>query len=174
MVALLFISQSVESHILFEACSGCCSKGVGLCRLLGHLTPCCADERSLSVNRHIALREFLAVAQDVLTHLTKIDVEVATVISSTAIAVGIDKGVEQPKFHIFNIGGFEIIGIQAAHHASPSLLRIAQVSIGGEVGSEVVGSALFGIISQIEDGQRGCHTTVSALLTVGIEFANID
>ena len=131
-----------------------------------------------SVDRHSALVELLAVAQDVLAHLAKVDVEVASIFRSLALATCIDEGVEHPELYVLHIGSLEVVGVELAHHATPMLLRIVERSVLREVGIEVVRSALVGIVGKIEYGERRRSSVVRTLVAVGeklvdIELANV-
>ena len=127
-----------------------------------------------TVNRHTALVELLAVAQDVLAHLAKIDVEVASIFRSLTLTTGVDEGVEHPELYVLHVGSLEVVGVELAHHAAPMLLRIVERSVLREVGIEVVWSALVGIVGKIEYGERRRSTVVRTLVAVGEKLVDIE
>ena len=122
---LLVVRQTVESHVLLGSCTTGRGEGVGLCGLLGNLTPRCPAERSSTVDRHTTLVELLAVAQDILAHLTQVDEQVAAIVGSIALIAGIDEGVQQPELDILDVGSLEVVGVQLTHHSTPALIGVA-------------------------------------------------
>ena len=175
---LLGIVESVHTYVLQGACALGCSEGVCGSSLIWHLAPLRCGVSLRSVDRHSALVELLAVAQDVLAHLAKVDVEVASIFRSLALATCIDEGVEHPELYVLHVGSLEVVGVELAHHAAPMLLRIVERSVLREVGIEVVRSALVGIVGKIEYGQRRRSSVVRTLVAVGeklvdIELANV-
>ena len=112
--------------------------------------------------------------QDILAYLTQVDKQVAAIVAGIALVLGIDKGVQQPEFNILHIGSLEVVGIQFSHHSAPPLIRIAQLTVQGHIGCQIVGAALLGIVSQVEHVQRISGSAVGALVTVGIELVHID
>ena len=152
--AFFLVGQSVQSHVLLGAGSGGGGKGVGLRSLDGNLTPCRIGKRAGAIDGDSALIEFLAVAQDVLAHLAEVDVEVAAIVGGIALLVGIVEGVHEPELDILHVGSLEVVGVELAHHAAPPLQGIAQCSVEVDVGGQVVGTALRGVVGQVEHGQR--------------------
>ena len=172
--ALLIVGKAVVSHILTPSRAGCGGKGIGLCCLLRYLSPLGGGEVITSVNRHSALIEFLSVAEDILAHLTQVDIQVAAIVGGIALLTGIDEGVEHPELNIFYVGLFEVGRVQLSHHASPFRLWLAQCSVGIKVQGEVIWSALLGVIGQVEHIQLRGGTIIVRLLPVGIELLDID
>ena len=93
---------------------------------------------------------------------------------SRTVLAGIDEGVEQPELHVLDVGLLEVGGLQPAHHAAPLLPGVHQRTVAVELGGQVVGAALFGIVGHVEDGQRGCGAVVGGLVTIGIKLPDID
>ena len=87
---------------------------------------------------------------------------------------GVDEGVHHPELDIFDVGLFEIGGIQFSHHASPFRLWLAQCSVGIKVEREVIWSALLRVICQIEHIELRGGTVIVRLLTVWIELLDIN
>ena len=172
--ALFGIVESVESQILQGARPTGGGKSVGLGGLHGNLTPCRLREVGSTVDRHAAFVELLAVAQDILAHLTEVDVQVAAIVEGIALLIAVDEGVHEPELDVLDIGSLEVIGVQLAHHAAPPLLRIAQRTVEVDIGGQVVGTALLGIEGQVEHGQGIGGTVVGGLVAVGIELADVD
>ena len=171
---LLGIVESVHTYVLQGTCALRCSKGIGGCSLIGHLAPLRCGVSLQSVDRHSALVELLAVAQDVLAHLAKVDVEVASIFRSLTLATCIDEGVEHPELDVLHIGSLEVVGVELAHHAAPMLLRIVERSVLSQVGIEVVWSTLVGIVGKIEYGQRRRSSVVRTLVAVGEKLVDIE
>ena len=90
----------------------------------------------------------------------------------SARVAGVDEGVEHPELHVFDVGRFEVVGVQLAHHAAPARLRVGQPSVGIQVGVEVVGTPFGGIEGHVHHGQRAGRV-VAGLCAVGIQFAFI-
>ena len=171
---LLGIVESVHTYVLQGTCALRCGKGIGGSGLIGHLAPLSCGVCLRSVDRHSALIELLAVTQDVLAHLAKVDVEVASIFRSLALATCIDEGVEHPELYVLHVGSLEVVGVELAHHAAPMLLRIVERSVLSEVGIEVVRSALVGIVGKIEYGERRRSSVVRTLVAVGEQFVDIE
>ena len=87
---------------------------------------------------------------------------------------GVDKGVEQPELDILDVGRLEVGGVELAHHAAPTVLRIVEQTLLGDVGGEIIGTALLGIVGQVEHVQRVGGTTIGRLVAVGVELVNVD
>ena len=172
--ALLVIGKTVQTHILQGAAAGGGGKGVGLRGLLGNLAPMCIGEGLRAVDGHAALIELLAVAQNILADLAKIDVQVAGILRRCAGLPLIDKGVHQPELHIFYISLLEVGGLQLAHHAAPLLRGIRQRTVGIVLRRQVVGAALLGIVGQVQHRQRRGGTVVCRLVAVGVQLLDID
>ena len=170
----LVVGQSIQAHILLLARAAGGGKGVGLRGLLGHLSPLCLHITRRTIYGHAALVELLAIAQHILAHLTQIDIQVAAVTGCGALLSGIDKGVEHPELDILDVRLLEVGDVQPAHHAAPFMCRVPQRTVGIEVGRQVIGAALLGIVGQVEHGQRRHGTVVGRLVAVGIEFLHID
>ena len=112
--------------------------------------------------------------QDILAHLTQVDEQVAAIVAGIALVLGIDKGVQQPELDILDVGSLEVVGVQLAHHASPPVVGIVQLTVKGNVRRQVVRASLLGIVCQVEHVQRIGGTAIGALVTVGIELVHID
>ena len=160
-VGLLFlVGQTVQADILLAAAARRGGKGVGLRGLLGNLAPLGVAESLGTVDGHATLVELLAVAQHVLRDLAEVDVEVAGVLRCGACLALVDEGVEEPKLHVFDVGLLKVGGLQLAHHAAPLRGGTLQRAVGIELRRQVVGTALLGIVGQIQHGQRRHGTVV--------------
>ena len=93
IVALLFVCQTIQSHVLLGSGSTGRGKGVGLAGLHGYLTPLCISEVRRAVDRHATLIELLTVMEDVLADLAEVDVQIATIFASISLPGRINKGV---------------------------------------------------------------------------------
>ena len=80
ILTFFIIIQTVEAHILLHTRTLRRGKGVGLGGLLRNLSPLCGRIRFTAVNRHTALIELLAIAQDILAHLAEVDIEIAGIV----------------------------------------------------------------------------------------------
>ena len=80
ILALLVVVQTIQTYILHLARTTGGNKGVGLGGGIGHLTPLGGGIRFVAIHGHGTLVELLAVVQDILTHLSQIEVEVATIV----------------------------------------------------------------------------------------------
>ena len=69
---------------------------------------------------------------------------------------------------------FEVVGVELTHHSSPFRLWRAQAAVGVHLCGEVVGATFFGVVSEIEYRQGGGGSIIGALVTVGVELADID
>ena len=87
-----------------------------------------------AVHRHTALIVFLSVAQYVLAYLAEVDIQVAAVFRRIGTVARINKGVEKPELHIFDVRLLKVIGVELAHHSRPFLLGHGQRTVGIEVG----------------------------------------
>ena len=172
--ALLFIVQAVQTHVLQGAAAARGGKGIGDRRLRGNLAPLRERIGVGAIHGHSALVEFLAVVEHVFAHLAEVDVEVAAIFVGVRLLVGVEEGVEQPEFDVFDVGGLEIGGFELAHHTAPVLRGVVEASVLREVGVEVVGSALVGIVRDVQNRQRGRGSVVVALVAGGEEFVGID
>ena len=168
---LFLVGESVVSHVLLV--SSRYGEGIGVGCGGWHLSPLGESETVGSVDRHSALVEFLSVAEDVLAHLSEVDVEVASILRGILFPVGVDERVEEPELDILDVGCFEVVGVQLPHHATPLSLRVVKASHGIEFGVEVVGSPFLGIIGEVEHGEGRRGAAVGALVPVGIELADI-
>ena len=174
VIAFLGIRQTVQTHILQLARAARSGKGVSLRGLYGNLTPLGGHKRASAVDGHAALVEFLAIAEDILAHLSQIDVEVAAIVGGCAFLTGIDEGVEHPELDILDVGLLEVGGLQFAHHAAPLRLGLSQGAVAVEVARQIVRATFLRIVSQIEHGERRGGTVVGTLVAVGVKFLHID
>ena len=172
--ALLLVVESVQTDILQGARAGGGGKGVGLRGLLGNTAPLRRAERRGAVDGHAALVELLAVAQHVLAYLTEVDVEVARVLRGCARAALVDEGVHQPELHIFYISLLEVRRLQLAHHAAPLRRGVHQRAVGVQLGGQVVGAALLGVVGQVEHVELRRGAVVVRLVAVGVQLLDID
>ena len=87
-----------------------------------------------AIHRHTALIVFLSVAQYVLAYLAEVDIQVAAVFRRIGTVARINKGVEKPELHIFDVRLLKVVGVELAHHSRPFLLGHGQRTVGIEVG----------------------------------------
>ena len=123
-----------------------------------------------TVDGHTTLIEFLAITKYILAHLTKVKIEVTSIISSSSFLTCVNKRIEQPELNIFNIGLFEIVGIYFAHHSSPLGFWVKQTTIAIQREREVVRSTLLWIVCKIKYWKRRGSAVISALVTIRIEL----
>ena len=164
--------QSVQSHVLHLACIAVIVEGVGHAgAVVGHASPYGRGVVLLvAVDGHSALEVFLAILEDVLAHLTEVDVQHASQVA--ALVARIDVGVHHPELDVLDVLCLEVRVVQLAHHAAPPLLRVQQVSLLVHLCGEVVGAALVGVVGQVEHLERG-STRVTVLRLLRVEFAFI-
>ena len=174
-ICLFFlIIQAIESHILQPARTRGGGKGIGLGGLHGNLTPLGCGKRLAPVDGHATLIEFLTIVEDVLRHLAKVEVEVATILTGRTFLTGVDEGIKQPELDILDVGLFKVIGVETSHHTTPLRLGLLQLSVRSNVTSQVIGSALLGIVGKVEHVERSRSTIIGGLAAVGIELFHID
>ena len=137
-------------------------------RLGGNLSPLREGKPIASIDGQTALIELLSIVEHILTHLTQIDVEVASILAGGAFLTGIDKRIHQPELDVLDIGCLEVAGLQLAHHTSPLVGGMVKASLCIEVGIEVVRSSFVWIISQVQHWQRVGSTVIGTLVTIGI------
>ena len=167
--ALLFIVQTIESHVL-QCPVASVHKRIVLLRGGGNLTPLRGGVSVAAVDGQAVFVEFLTIVQDVLAHLSKVDVQLA---AKGAVVAGIGKGVHHPEFYVLDVGHLEIVGVEFAHHAAPSHRWIGQRAVGIQVRVEVIRTALLGIVGQVEHGLVAGGAAIGALVAVGEELAHI-
>ena len=171
-LAFLFRVQTVQTDVLGPAGSAFVVEGVGDAGGCGHASP---DRlgvvRLVAIQWHSAFEIFLAVLQDVLRHFAQVDVEVGSVIAGLVAVV--DEGVEHPEFEVLDVHRLEVGVVHLAHHAAPLLAGFQELTVLVDVGREVVGTALLGIVGQVEHGQRRGRV-VAVLGLLGIELALVD
>ena len=170
---LFVVVQTIQTDVLSGTGSGSGSKGIGLGSLFGNAAPLCLGIGGRAVNGHTALVELLSVAQNILADFSEVDIEVATVFRGFRFGLAIDKRIEQPELDILDIGRLEVVGVELTHHAAPATEGLVQRTFLRDVGREVIGAALGGIVCQVEDGQRIRSSAIGRLVTVGIELVDI-
>ena len=170
--ALLGAGESVEADVLSCARASFIIKCVGdAAGAGGYASPDgLLEVARIVVHGQSALVELLAVAQHVLRHLAEVEVEFAAV---AGVAAGVEEGVEHPELDVLVVLRLEVGVLDLAHHASPFLLGVGESSLPVEVGVEVVGTALRGVVGEVEHVQRCCFV-VAVLPFVGVEVALID
>ena len=176
VLLLLSIVQTVQTYILLCPRTRRGGKGVCLCGLLWNLTPLGGGIAACTafLDRHATLIVFLAVAQDILRHLTEVKIKVTRIVGGIALLPDIDKGVEHPELDIFDVRLLEVGGFQFTHHTAPLRLRLAQRTVAVQVARQVIGSSFLGIVGQVQHGQCRGSTVVGTLVAVGVEFLHID
>ena len=162
---LLSIGESVEAHILQGTAAAGGGECVGHCALGRNLTPLCIGKAVAAVHRHSTLVELLSVSQNILAHLSQVDVEVATIVGGISLILGVDEWVEHPELDVFHVGLLKVVGIQLSHHTTPVELRILKLSVRQQVVHiEVIRTRLRWIISQVEHAQSVGGSLIGALL----------
>ena len=170
---LLVVRQTVESDVLLGTGTAGSGEGIGLRGLDGNLTPLGLHEAPRTVDGHAALVELLAVTQDILADFTQVNAEVAAIQWSVGRHGRIDEGVEQPELDVLDVGLLEVVGVQLSHHTAPAILRVVQLSLARNIGTQVVRATLGGIVCQVEDGQRIGSTAIGGLVAVGVQLVDI-
>ena len=169
--ALFLIIKTIESHILQGTASSGGGKGIGFYRRGGNLSPLRGGIPAAAIDRHTALVEFLSVVEHILAHFPEVDIELAAI---AAVVASVGKGIHQPELNILYVGCFEVVGVQFAHHASPSLRWIRKCSVGIQVGIQVIGTSLLRIIGKVQHGLLRRGSAVGALVAVGEKLAHIN
>ena len=160
-------AQSVESHVLFFACAFFVGERHGGACGARNVAPHSGVE-ALSVGfvkRQSVLESLLAVAQDVLAHVSEVDVEVA---AAEAFAVG-EARVHEPELYVLDVGALEVGVVEFAHYSAEVLLRLVEFApLVNALCVNVVRSALFGVVGEVEHR----HPCVLACkhLFVGVEL----
>ena len=167
------VVESVVAHVLLLPCACCGGECIGLGGLDRYFTPLCGCKTAGAVYRHTAFVEFLSVAQYVLAHFTEVEVQVASKIRCVGAFASVDERVEEPEFHIFYICRLEVVGVELTHHASPFAVRVGKCSVGVHLCGEVIRTAFGGIVGEVEYGECGSGSVVSALVAVGIKLAHV-
>ena len=162
---LLGIGESVEAHILQGTAAAGSGECVGHGALGRNLTPLCIGKAIAAIHRHTTLVKFLSVSQNILAHLSQVDVEVATIVGGISLVLGVDEWVEHPELDVFHVGLLKVVGIQLSHHTTPVALRVLKLSVGLQVVHiEVIRTRLRWIVSQVEHAQRVGGSLIGALL----------
>ena len=174
ILAFLLVVKTIETHVLQLARTRGGGEGIGLSGLSRNLTPLGRRIGLTAIDGHATLIELLTVAEDILRHLTEVEVEIAAIIAGRSILTGVDKGVEQPELDILDIGLLEVVGVEASHHTAPLGLGLLQTSVGEEVAGQVIRAALLGIVGQVQHVEMSGSTVISTLSAVGIELFHVD
>ena len=152
VVSLFIIVQTVKTHILQFPRPFGGGKGGGLSGLHRNLTPLGGGERVGAIHRHAALIELLTISQDILTDLTEVEIEVTRILRGRTVLTSVDEGIEQPELDIFDVGLFEVVDIELAHHTTPLRLRLTQRTVFIHVMRQVIRAALLRIVGEVQDG----------------------
>ena len=89
--------------------------------------------------------------ENILAYFSEVYIEVAAILVGNPFAACVYERVEHPELDVFNVCLLKVVGIEFPHHSSPRLLRMVEMSIGVEVGGEVVRTALLGVESEVEN-----------------------
>ena len=123
----LVIVQSIQSHILACSCSALVVEGISHAGGVGDSSPqAFGIIGAIAIHGHSALEVFLAVLEYVLAHFAQVDVEVSPVIAWQILLVY--ERIHHPEFDVFDVLGFEIRIVQFAHHTSPFLCGVLEMS----------------------------------------------
>ena len=172
--ALLVVVQTIKAEVLTGTTAAGRGEGIGDGALRRNLSPLCERVGLRAVDGQTALIELLTVMQDVLAHLTKVDVEVTTILMGVVLLVRIEERIHEPELNVLDIRCLEIGGLEFAHHTAPVLRGVVEPTVLQEVGVEVIRTALIGIVGNVQDGQRGCCTAIVALVAVGEQLVGVD
>ena len=172
---LLFflIIQSVKAKVLQFTTTTRCREGIIYRRLRWNFSPLCGDIRRRSINRQTTFIKLFTIAQHVFRHLSKVNVEVATILCRIASPVTVNKWVHKPELNIFNISRFKVVSVQLSHHTAPMLLWVKQLSCRRKIGIKIIWTALVGVISHVQNRQCRRCTTVGTLVASRIKLAYI-
>ena len=85
----------------------------------------------------------------------------------------VDEGVEHPELNVLNVGLFEVVGVEFAHHSSPVLLGCCKSAVCLQVGVEVVRSRFGRIVGEVEHAQGVGGSAVAALLSQREELSHV-
>ena len=169
----LFIIQSVEAKVLQFTTAARRGKGIIHRRLCRNFSPLCGGIRCRSIHRQTAFIELLAVVQHIFRHLSKVNVEVATILCSVASPVTVYKRVHKPELNILNIGCLKVVGVKLPHHTTPMLLWVKQMPVSANVAVKIVRTAFIGIISHVQNRQCRRRSAVGTLVAVRIKFTHV-
>ena len=170
---LFFIIQSVKAKVLQFTAATRCRESVIYRRLCWNFSPLCGDIRRRSINRQTTFIELFAIAQHVFRHLSKVNVEVATILCRVASPVTVNKWVHKPELNIFNISRFEIVSVQLSHHTAPMLLWVKQFSCWRKIGVKIIWTALVGVISHVQNRQCRRCSAIRTLVASRIKLTYI-
>ena len=93
------------------------------------------------------LKSLLTVMQNIFADITKVDIHLSVI----SLGVG-ECWVHEPELNILDVGFLKVGVIQSAHHTSPALLRVGEVTICTYlVSRNIVLSALVWIEREVED-----------------------
>ena len=163
-------AQTVQTHILLLARACLVAERYHRTRRTRHVTP---DRRIdttlvLVAHRQTVLERFLAVAQDILAHVTQVDIQIAVV----PVRVR-QRRIHQPELDILDVRLLEIRVVQSPHDTAPTLLRRGQLTAVVQlVGRHVVRTAFLRVISEVQHRQFRIH--VRRLLPVRVDFLLIN
>ena len=111
--------------------------------------------------------------KNVLTNLTQVDIEVASVLAGRTFLTGIDERIEHPELDIFDVGRFKIAVIQLPHHATPLLFGIVKQPLCRQIRVEVVRSTLAWIVRKVQDWESSRGSTIATLVALGVQLPDI-
>ena len=121
------IIQSIQSHILACSCSALVVEGISHAGGVGDSSPqAFGIIGAIAIHGHSALEVFLAVLEYVLAHFAQVDVEVAAVIARQLLFIY--KRIHHPELDILDVLCLEVRIVQLAHHASPFLCGVLEMS----------------------------------------------
>ena len=113
----------------------------------------------------------LAVSQDILAHVTEVDIEF-TVVTRLHLRVR-QLRIHQPELDILDIRFLEIRIVNTPHDTGPTLGRIGQLTVGSDlVRTDVILSAFVRVVRQVQ--YRQLRIYVTCLLTVRVYLVLIN
>ena len=106
--------------------------------------------------------------QNIFADITKVDIHLSVI----SLGVG-ECWVHEPELNILDVGFLKVGVIQSAHHTSPALLRVGEVTICTYlVSRNIVLSALVWIEREVEDWQFCIYCC--CILTIRIDLILIN
>ena len=150
--------KTVETDILSQTGTGIIVERICERILRRHSTPDCLFEiLVVAVVRDAVLIALQTVFENIFRNLTEVQIQVA---AFKIVVFRVEERIKQPELDIFDVALLKVRIVHLAHYTAPALLWIEKTTVAAYVGVvEVVGTALVGIVRQIES-LNGIRLTV--------------
>ena len=152
-IALLLGGQSIESHVLFRACTCLIGESDYSAGSTWNQSPYGAFYLAglRLIQWQSVLKTLLTIAQNILTHITQVNIQVTTCVSCIGVR---QEWIHQPELYVFYIGFLKVRIIQLTHDTTPAVLWIGQFTIRAyHISRDIIRTALIGIITQVQHRQ---------------------